>query len=155
MASEKIRFTRAVVAAIEPPASGRAYYRDAAKAGVVLDVTANRVKAFQLYRKIGGRPVRIVLGRLDPDLSESRELGRDQAVGKAFDPLAYIGNTPRLNVRMARALAVAVSAFPGQGRESGGGETGSKAHRGGRTDLEGRVRSPLFRSLDSARQAHV
>ena len=110
MASEKIRFTRTAVAAIKPPASGRAYYRDEGQAGLVLDVTANGTKIFQLYRKIGGRPVRIALGRFDPELPESRELSRGQANGKPQDPLAFIGNTPKLNVRMARALAVAVSA---------------------------------------------
>jgi len=110
MASEKIRFARTTLAAIRPPASGRAYYRDEGQAGLVLDVTANGTKIFQLYRKVGGRPVRIALGRFDPELPESRELSRSQTNGKPHDPLAFIGNTPKLNVRMARALAVAVSA---------------------------------------------
>ncbi len=110
MASEKIRFTRPTLAAITPPASGRAYYRDEGQAGLILDVTANGTKIFQYYRKIGGRPVRVALGRFDPELPESRELPRGHASGKPQDPLAFIGNTPKLNVRMARALAVAVSA---------------------------------------------
>jgi integrase len=110
MASERLRFTRAAVAAIAPPASGRSYYRDETQAGLVLDVTANGAKTFQLYRKVGGRPFRIALGRFDPDLPESRELSREQTDGKPLDPLVFVGNTPRLNVRMARALAVAVSA---------------------------------------------
>ncbi len=110
MASEKIRFTRPTLMAIAPPASGRTYYRDEGQAGLILDVTAAGTKTFQYYRKIGGKPVRMALGRFDPELPESRELPRGQVNGKPQDPLTFIGNTPKLNVRMARALAVAVSA---------------------------------------------
>ncbi|QSA97113.1 site-specific integrase [Methylococcus sp. EFPC2] len=115
MASEKIEFTRAALSAITPPAKGRDYFRDVKQAGLLLDVTASGTKAFQLYRKVGGKPVRAVLGRFDPDLPDSRELPKTLANGKPLDPLAYIGNTPRLNVRMARALTVAVSAAMDRG----------------------------------------
>ena len=74
MASEKIEFTRSTLASITPPEKGRAYYRDSKQSGLVLDVTASGTKSFQLYRKIGGKPVRVVLGRFDHDLTDSREL---------------------------------------------------------------------------------
>lgn len=110
MANEKTDFTRSSLSAITPPAKGRVYVRDATQPGLILDVTAKGTKTFQLYRKVAGKPIRSVLGRFDPELPESRELPRTQANGKPLDPLEFIGNTPRLNVRMARALAVAVSA---------------------------------------------
>lgn len=114
MANLKLEFTRSALVAIEPPAKGRDYAYDTVQPGLVLVVTPN-VKSFQVYRKISGRPVRVTLGHFAPDLIESRELPKTQANGKPLDPLAYIGNTPRLNVRMARALAVAVSAAMDRG----------------------------------------
>ncbi|MDD5037087.1 MAG: integrase arm-type DNA-binding domain-containing protein [Methylococcaceae bacterium] len=119
MASEKIEFTRASLTAIPPPDEGRVYVRDTGQSGLVLDITPKGTKIFQLYRKIGGRPIRCVLGRFDPDMADSRELPKTQNNGKPLDPLAYVGNTPHLNVRMARALAVAVSAALDRGENPG------------------------------------
>jgi len=110
MATEKLDFSRPILSDITPPDKGRVYYRDNKQAGLVLDVMSGGTKTFQVYRKVGGKPVRIALGRFDPDLPDSRELPKTTANGKPLDPLAYVGNSPRLNVKMARALAVAIHA---------------------------------------------
>ncbi|HRH79509.1 MAG TPA: site-specific integrase [Thiobacillaceae bacterium] len=113
MATEQFAFDRPRLTALLPQAK-RVYFRDAITRGLVLAVTPAGVKSFQLVRKWGGESVRVTLGRFDPDTPESREIPRGTPAAP-FDPLAYIGNTPRLNVRMARTLATAVSAAMDRG----------------------------------------
>ena len=64
----------------------------------------NGTKAFEIYRKVNGKPTRIGLGHFDPALPESRIFPKDT------DPLSLVGNAPALNVAMARLLAAAVNA---------------------------------------------
>ena len=66
--SERIKFTKTVLASITPPATGRAFYYDTTQSGLALQVTPSGVKSFQLYRKVGGKPVRVTLGRF-PDMT--------------------------------------------------------------------------------------
>lgn len=106
--AEQIEFTRAKLATLQP-GEKRAYVRDTKTHGLVLAITPAGAKSFQLVRKWQGQVLRVTLGHFDPDRGESEEIPRG-APGAPFDPLAYIGNTPRLNCRMARALATAVSA---------------------------------------------
>lgn len=100
----KFNFSRANILAIVPPGSGRQYYRDERTRALVLDVQASGTKTFQVYRKVDGKPTRISLGRYNPDLPDSRE------IPNGVDPLSFIGNSPDLNIRMARKLADAVNA---------------------------------------------
>ena len=104
MGTDKLNFSRTTISAITPPNSGRQYYRDERTRALVLDVQAAGTKTFQVYRKVEGKPTRIALGRFNPDLPETRELPN------GVDPLSLIGNSPDLNVRMARKLAEAVNA---------------------------------------------
>lgn len=104
MASEKINFTKASLAAIVPPATGRTYLRDAQARFLIIDIQSSGSKTFQVYRKVNGVPKRIALGKFNSVLSESRDFPA------GTDPLALIGNAPELNVRMARKLADAVNA---------------------------------------------
>lgn len=113
MASEQIEFKRATLKAIEP-GSKRVYYRDTKTSGLVLAVTPAGSMSFQLVRKFQGTVARVTLGHFDPDKSDSEEIPRATAAAP-FDPLDYIGNTPKLNCKMARSLATAVSAAMDRG----------------------------------------
>ena len=106
--AEQIEFTRARLASLGP-GEKRVYVRDSKAAGLVLSITPAGAKSFQLVRKWQGQALRITLGHFDPSKSDSEEMPRG-APGAPFDPLAFIGNTPRLNCKMARTLALAVLA---------------------------------------------
>lgn len=104
MSTQKLNFSKSTLSALVPPPSGRAYYRDERTRGLLLDVYANGTKSFQIYRKVEGKPTRITLGRFNPALPDSRE------IPNGANPLELVGNSPDLNVRMARKLADAVNA---------------------------------------------
>lgn len=103
MAASVIRFTRTNLSALPTPVE-RTYYKDSETRGLLLVVWSNGTKAFELYRKVEGKPTRIGLGHFDPNIPESR------VFTKGTDPLGLVGNAPALNVAMARMLAAAVNA---------------------------------------------
>lgn len=103
MATESIEFSQSKLRALTS-LSKRIYYKDANARGLLLVVWPNGTKAFELYRKVEGKPTRIGLGHFDPALPESRVFPKDT------DPLSLVGNAPALNVAMARLLAAAVNA---------------------------------------------
>jgi len=102
--SNSLLFSRAAIGKIVPPASGRAYYHDNEQRGLLLDVQHSGLKSFQIYRKINGKPVRINFGRFDASIPDTRE------ITSGVDPLSLLGNSPSLNVRMARKVANAINA---------------------------------------------
>ncbi|HJZ60031.1 MAG TPA: Arm DNA-binding domain-containing protein, partial [Gemmataceae bacterium] len=73
----KVNLTQAVVARLEAPADGRKVVRDAKAPGLILVVTPSGTKSYYLYRRVRGRPSRILLGH-HPLLTV--EAARDQAV---------------------------------------------------------------------------
>jgi integrase len=103
LATQTLEFTRATLRALPPPKT-RTYYKDPETRGLLLVVWPNGTQAFELYRKVSGKPTRIGLGHFDPQLPESR------VFPKGTDPLNLVGNAPALNVAMARMLAAAVNA---------------------------------------------
>ena len=103
MATEEIKFTRATLNALPLPAA-RTYYKDKDTRGLRLAVWPNGTKAFEIYRKIGGKPTRIGLGHFDHSLPDSR------VFPAGTDPISLVGNSPALNVAMVRILAGAVNA---------------------------------------------
>lgn len=69
MASFEINFTKAALLAAGAAAKGkRDYYYDAREKGLMLAVTAAGSKTFYLYKRIEGRPERLLLGKF-PDLT--------------------------------------------------------------------------------------
>lgn len=102
MGTEAIKFTRSTLTAILTP-STRTYYKDKDTRGLLLVALTSGTKAFEIYRKVGGRPTRIGLGHFDPSLPDARTF----PVGTNL--LSLVGNTPALNVSMARMLAAAVN----------------------------------------------
>jgi integrase len=110
MAADIIKFTRAALSAIEP-APRRIYFRDTDSRGLLLVVMPTGTKSFELYRKVNGSPKRTALGRFDPSLPETRDLPA------GVDPISLIGNSPALNVRMARRIAAALNEKLDQGSD--------------------------------------
>lgn len=103
MATETLEFSRTKLSALPTPKT-RTYYKDACARGLYLAAWPNGTKAFELYRKVDGKPTRIGLGHFDQAIPESRTFP------KGVDPLSLVGNAPALNVAMARLLAAAVNA---------------------------------------------
>jgi integrase len=69
MASFEINFTKAALLAAGAAEKGkRDYYYDAREKGLMLAVTAAASKTFYLYKRIEGRPERLLLGKF-PDLT--------------------------------------------------------------------------------------
>jgi integrase len=63
--SEKIRFTRNRILDLPIPATGRVYYYDSEQPRLVVCITSTGARTFYLYRKIDGKPTRILLGKFD------------------------------------------------------------------------------------------
>lgn len=65
----KINFTKRTLDALPTPAKGeRSSYADKKINGLIIRVTHNGHKSFQIYKKWQGRPIRVTLGKY-PDLS--------------------------------------------------------------------------------------
>jgi len=82
---DKINFTKKEIDALPSPDKGRSYYHDNKVQGLVIGVGRTGKKSFIFYRKIGGVPERIPLGKY-PDLTI------EQARGKASDINSDIAN---------------------------------------------------------------
>ena len=83
MASHHINFTKPALASVEPAAKGvKDYYYDQREPGLMLAVTHTGTKTFYLYKRIEGRPERLMLGRF-PDLSvENARKAAQEAKGQ-------------------------------------------------------------------------
>jgi hypothetical protein len=58
----RINFTKAALESIRPPSEGRLYVYDERMPGLALCITAADSRTFYVYRKINGKPERILLG---------------------------------------------------------------------------------------------
>ena len=109
MAYEKLNFSRSVLMGLSAaPAGKRTYYSDAKEPGLLLCVTAAGSKSFQVYVKVCGRPIRVPLGRFNPNLVDSIELPRDCSHND------FLANAPELNIRMARPGGAGKDRFEGR-----------------------------------------
>lgn len=69
MASHHLNFTKAaLLKAPAPKKGGRDYYYDERERGLVMAVMPSGTRTFYLYKRVDGRPERILLGRF-PDIS--------------------------------------------------------------------------------------
>lgn len=67
--NETFNFTKAALGALPLPPQGKRYsFKDSRVSGLIIRVTANGSKTFQLYQKHQGRPVRVTLGNF-PDMT--------------------------------------------------------------------------------------
>ena len=89
MASYRLNFTKAALIKAPPAGKGkRDYHYDTKERGLILAVTDNGAKSFYLYKRIEGRPERVLLGRF-PDISiENARTLAAQAKGR----IAHGGN---------------------------------------------------------------
>ena len=72
--NQRISLTTPIVRGIEPPATGRTYVYDAKSPGLVVCVTPKGTRSFILYRRVNGRPSRILLGHFPMmTLEQARE----------------------------------------------------------------------------------
>jgi integrase len=78
MSDRKINFTKNTLLSLPTPVNGRSYYYDTKTRGLSICLLPSGKKNFILYRKIDGRPERIMIGAF-PDLSI------EQARGKAAE----------------------------------------------------------------------
>lgn len=62
----QLNFTQKALEALPVPATGRTCHHDAKTPGLLLAITANGCRSFQVYRKLNGKPVRVTLGRFPP-----------------------------------------------------------------------------------------
>jgi integrase len=74
---KKLSLTQAIVAKLGPPETGRTTIHDAKARGLILTITSKGTKSYSLYRRVKGKPARILLGH-HPAMSV--ELARDRAV---------------------------------------------------------------------------
>jgi integrase len=100
---KRINLTQAVVAKLDPPKSGRDSYRDTKARGLVVTITANGTKSYYLYRRVKGRPSRILLGH-HPAMSV--ELARERAVTVYADIIG--GADPNEDKRVHRRGGLAL-----------------------------------------------
>ncbi|MBK8742579.1 MAG: site-specific integrase [Betaproteobacteria bacterium] len=125
----KTEFTQSEIGTLPAPVAGRTFYHDANYRGLALRVSASGERVFYLYKKVAGRPVKVALGPFDPNLPASRE------ITKGVDPIAYIGNRPPLNLKMARALAQAVANELAKGTNPAKLASDARRARDGELDL--------------------
>lgn len=93
----KINFTQAAIDRLPLPVTGRTYYADAKTPGLVLCVWDTGVKTFELYKRMGGRPRRLKIGRFPGvTLEQARK-----EVARMTGELAQ-GNNPANERRKAR-----------------------------------------------------
>lgn len=69
MSTKQLNFTKAALARLPAPPKGkRAYFMDDREKGLQVAITSTGTKTFYLYKRIDGRPERVMLGRF-PDIS--------------------------------------------------------------------------------------
>jgi hypothetical protein len=100
----RFNFTRDTLGNLCPSEQGSIAANDDAVRGLLVNVSKTGTKSFLVYRKFGGRPLKITLGQFDPEIPETRELP------DGTNPLSILGNKSRLSVRLARKVATAVNA---------------------------------------------
>ncbi|MBM9616643.1 tyrosine-type recombinase/integrase [Desulfobulbus rhabdoformis] len=80
MAREEVNFTKASLEQLEAPEPGkRRYVYDSKESGLLVQVTGNGRKTFQLYKKHMGKPVRVTIGTF-PELTVEQARKKAKAI---------------------------------------------------------------------------
>ena len=95
--TEKINFTQAAIGRLAAPAKGRIYYADTKTPGLCLAVWQSGTKSFELYKRMGGRPMRLKIGRFPQVTVEQAR----KEVARLAGEIAR-GNNPAGDRRQAR-----------------------------------------------------
>jgi integrase len=102
--AERFTFTRITLRDLPVPNQKTVLVHDDVSRGLKITISPSGLKSFRLIRKFKGRPLKITLGKFDPQIPETRE------ISDGSEPLEMLGNRPALNIRMARKLATALNA---------------------------------------------
>lgn len=89
--ASKLNFTKATLEALKPPASGRVFYYDAKTPGLAFAITDKDARRFYLYRRIDGRPERILLGTFPPmtiDQARTAAAQKNGDIARGINPVA-------------------------------------------------------------------
>lgn len=100
----RLNFTQKILADLPVPPTGRTYHHDAKTPGLLLAITPNGVRSFQIYRKVNGRPVRVTLGRFPPMTVEQ---ARRRAAGVLAQMMSGIDPNAARRTERARNITVA------------------------------------------------
>ena len=89
MSSNRFKFTPKQINNLKPRSNGTCYYYDTQTRGLGVYITKKGVKTYFIYRKVNGKPQRIILGRVDEiTLEQAREKaqGVSYQVSQGIDP---------------------------------------------------------------------
>ncbi|MGD0898890.1 MAG: tyrosine-type recombinase/integrase [Thermoguttaceae bacterium] len=89
--NRRFPFTKTRLEALAVPTSGRAVYYDTKTPGLILRITETGQRSFCFYRKVKGRPLRMLLGRFPQMTVENARKACEAASGSVAagkDPLA-------------------------------------------------------------------
>ena len=90
--AESLKFTKPALKALPwPPPGHRLSYADTTVRGLQLRVTSRGIKSFQVYKKLGSKPVRVTLGRFpDMTIEQARRLAKSTiaAIAEGINPNA-------------------------------------------------------------------
>ena len=93
----RINFTKRALDALKVPQSGKRFsYFDTKVPGLVVYVTASRVKSYYMYKKVSGKPVRVFIGHY-PDFTP------EQARARAVEIVGKIANGDDLTKQLSKA----------------------------------------------------
>ncbi len=121
MASEKKNLTAAICRDTKPPATGRAYVYDLKLPGLVLCITSKGTRSFFLYRRVMGKPTRIMLGHFPAtSLEDARDAAalRGAEIVRGIDP-----NEKKREARRDLTLGDAFQRFHERTKERGAAST--------------------------------
>lgn len=80
----KINFTKATIAALPNPESGkRVTYYDTKVRGLTIRITSSGVRSFNVFRKINGKPERVFIGHY-PDMAIERARRKAEEINGVF-----------------------------------------------------------------------
>jgi integrase len=78
MPTVKAALTKKTIDDFPAPEAGRSFIADTRVPGLLVQVTPNGTKSFQVYRKANGKPVRVTLGRYpDMTIEQARRAGME------------------------------------------------------------------------------
>src|SRR5262245_5567422 len=94
----KLNFTKASLAKLQPPAAGRVVVRDTHTRGLVMQITANDARTYYLYKRVQGRPTRLLIGKYDELTIEQARTNAAKFAGQIAE-----GRNPQIERQQKRA----------------------------------------------------
>jgi len=106
--NKTLEFNKTALKALPSPASGRVYYHDTKQPSLLLQITSTGTKSFQVYKRVGGKPVRVTLGKF-PDLTvqnaRKEAIKRLGDIGNGINPNAKKKDDAKANITLKEVFA--------------------------------------------------